>query len=613
MPNLPTLSPDQLAAHELLSELRTRISTQPLPYQYGVESSALKSLWEIFGLARKAMKDHPGCSEFARITTNMLNVDLRPVTAKWHRAFEAGVLNARDGANDFRADLAGVGRRLVEFAEELQRMAYGLVVRDEVTPDVLESLEIAECSSPLQFGIDGAENCWNAIATSEAKEIEERRARAGVQARAGFDAVGLALSGGGIRSATFCLGVVQVLSERGLMKDIDYMSTVSGGGYTGSFISSLIGSGIDFDQLARPFGPDTNAVRHIRQNAKYFSAVDLKQRWMMVTGTVAGLVLNWLAPLAVVSLLAICASNIHFGSDSWAAATSGLMVFTLLAIILHGIAIRWWAGVWTRVLVASCAAGIIFCAAMTMLEWGYAKFGSPYEALVAVVTAAAIIIAPLFARFLPVFRNERYRRVLFKITLYAAGLVVPLLAVLTFYCLRDLGSSKIDLDASWWNPLRYAGGQLVLGAVFAVSALVSSLLINVNLTGPHKLYRDQLAKTFIWPDGASDILLKQMNPERRAPYHLINATVNLPSSTSPVLRDRRGDFFLFSKCWTGSRAVKYSMTEVLERKWATHGFGDRHGDIRGCRFSTDGTWLNSHAVRSNDAPQHPSGVLDRQS
>src|SRR5262245_1196365 len=93
------LTPDELAAHDLLSELRTRIATQRLPYQHGVEASALKSLWEIFDLTRKAMKDHPGCSHFARAATNMLNVELRPFTAKWHRALESGLLNSRDGAN----------------------------------------------------------------------------------------------------------------------------------------------------------------------------------------------------------------------------------------------------------------------------------------------------------------------------------------------------------------------------------------------------------------------------------------------------------------------------------------------------------------------------------
>jgi len=50
----------------------------------------------------------------------------------------------------------------------------------------------------------------------------------------------LCLSGGGIRSASFCLGVVQALARVGLLKRFHYLSTVSGGGYTGSLISSLI-------------------------------------------------------------------------------------------------------------------------------------------------------------------------------------------------------------------------------------------------------------------------------------------------------------------------------------------------------------------------------------
>ena len=44
---------------------------------------------------------------------------------------------------------------------------------------------------------------------------------------------GLALSGGGVRSAAFALGVLQPLVRGDVIKNIDYMSTVSGGGYTG--------------------------------------------------------------------------------------------------------------------------------------------------------------------------------------------------------------------------------------------------------------------------------------------------------------------------------------------------------------------------------------------
>ncbi|MGO8801831.1 MAG: hypothetical protein ACLQSH_01815, partial [Candidatus Binatus sp.] len=51
--------------------------------------------------------------------------------------------------------------------------------------------------------------------------------------------VGFALSGGGIRSATFCLGIFQGLGKQKLLSKIDYLSTVSGGGYFGSFYGRL--------------------------------------------------------------------------------------------------------------------------------------------------------------------------------------------------------------------------------------------------------------------------------------------------------------------------------------------------------------------------------------
>jgi len=49
------------------------------------------------------------------------------------------------------------------------------------------------------------------------------------------DLFGVALSGGGIRSATFNLGLLQALERKQLLKNVDYLSTVSGGGYIGGF------------------------------------------------------------------------------------------------------------------------------------------------------------------------------------------------------------------------------------------------------------------------------------------------------------------------------------------------------------------------------------------
>ena len=52
--------------------------------------------------------------------------------------------------------------------------------------------------------------------------------------------VGLALSGGGIRSATFSLGVLQKLAQKDCLKHVDYLSTVSGGGYIGGSLTWLL-------------------------------------------------------------------------------------------------------------------------------------------------------------------------------------------------------------------------------------------------------------------------------------------------------------------------------------------------------------------------------------
>src|SRR3954451_1399381 len=51
--------------------------------------------------------------------------------------------------------------------------------------------------------------------------------------------IGLALSGGGIRSSTFSLGVLQGLARKQLLQRFDYLSTVSGGGYVGCYFTSL--------------------------------------------------------------------------------------------------------------------------------------------------------------------------------------------------------------------------------------------------------------------------------------------------------------------------------------------------------------------------------------
>lgn len=72
----------------------------------------------------------------------------------------------------------------------------------------------------------------------EGAAVVKRRLAAGLGDERGPRA-GLALSGGGIRSATFSLGVLSALARHRLLRRFDYLSTVSGGGYAGAFLGRL--------------------------------------------------------------------------------------------------------------------------------------------------------------------------------------------------------------------------------------------------------------------------------------------------------------------------------------------------------------------------------------
>src|SRR5437879_10514128 len=99
------------------------------------------------------------------------------------------------------------------------------------------------------------------------------------------DTLGVALSGGGIRSATFSLGVFQALARFGLIGKIDYLSTVSGGGYFGAFLGRIFSrpeirsvreveellSGAPGSTIPRTSPRLPDVVRWLREHGRYLS------------------------------------------------------------------------------------------------------------------------------------------------------------------------------------------------------------------------------------------------------------------------------------------------------------------------------------------------------
>jgi hypothetical protein len=126
------------------------------------------------------------------------------------------------------------------------------------------------------------------------------------------DLSALCLSGGGIRSASFALGVVQGLAKRGLLQNFDYLSTVSGGGYLGSFLTAWV-QRQGYDKVCGELSGKVTSgspIQYLRGYTSYLTpdrgpfTADMLS---VVAIYVRNLLLNWLViiPLIVCLLLAI--------------------------------------------------------------------------------------------------------------------------------------------------------------------------------------------------------------------------------------------------------------------------------------------------------------------
>ena len=76
----------------------------------------------------------------------------------------------------------------------------------------------------------------SAVSTDRGNAKDDRPADVSAHDADGHSA--LCLSGGGIRSASFNLGLLQGLAQAGLLDSFDYLSTVSGGGYIGGWLNA---------------------------------------------------------------------------------------------------------------------------------------------------------------------------------------------------------------------------------------------------------------------------------------------------------------------------------------------------------------------------------------
>ncbi len=114
------------------------------------------------------------------------------------------------------------------------------------------------------------------------------------------DRLGLCFSGGGIRSASFSLGVIQALQKGGVLRNAKYLAAVSGGGYIAAGVA--VANSLDKQEGEEPFAPGSRHERHFRDNSSYlipnlrggFAALAT-----LISGLLFGLLVIWIVLFAV--------------------------------------------------------------------------------------------------------------------------------------------------------------------------------------------------------------------------------------------------------------------------------------------------------------------------
>jgi hypothetical protein len=104
--------------------------------------------------------------------------------------------------------------------------------------------------------------------------------------------------------------------------------------------------------------------------------------------------------------------------------------------------------------------------------------------------------------------------------------------------------------------------------------LLTLLLLDINSTSLHGFYRDRLSKLYLFRSSGDSVeptdalKLSELNNKSEgsaAPYHLVNATVNLQGDSQLALHGRKSDFFIFSKNYCGGPHTGFCQTTALEQ------------------------------------------------
>lgn len=440
-------------------------------------------------------------------------------------------------------------------------------------------------------------------------ELEHIQQRAGVEqdfATLKKNLFGLAFSGGGIRSSTFSLGVMQALAEKGWLKQFHCLSTVSGGGYIGASLTWLLhrnwsdgnGKPLRFDAEQnfpyfrfhdQPKAPDKSTterdkydrskrlMRYLRQHSKYLTPGHGISMASLLAVILRGAFLSLLVfggPLVVLMGILSLTGLLHDGMNP-TLLLSGLLLAVMLVINIYF-------GIRSGKKRDSDSA------------YALRRQYDEYAGRLLVVTALLAVLGtiPLAAHYLQLQISS---------SVTVAGIVSSVFAIM-----KSQGKDEGKIPLGLLGPVAatlliygillvsYLGGVALAAAVVkgSFAALFAVLLLtvipyqlalraNINHISIHRYYRDRLMELFMpdvnalfhngsldRADLANNAMLSDMcqfsaDPSNPAdgPYHIINANMVTKGSKYMKLSARGGDNFIFSPLYCGNAVTGWRGTK----------------------------------------------------
>jgi hypothetical protein len=410
--------------------------------------------------------------------------------------------------------------------------------------------------------------------------LARRRKAADLPAPDG-DVVGLAFSGGGIRSAVFNLGVLQALEVSGLLRQVDYLSSVSGGGYIASCytwlrarLSQAQGDRVFTATLASAGG---SVLDWLRAHGKYLVSQRGFSIWTLVASILAATFVNVLVlgPLLVFAVYGLTLAWLPVEWPPWlmlpgAHVPHGHHGYWLLLALgaLCLAAFPWVATLFALVAGIPRSAPVRRVDALRVLMGRLIVFGP------ALIAIGLIPIAATLGEMVEHLLSIRHAHAIGKHASYLMPVITGIASMLLDR--RKTGDSSGRLTTVGLSFVIY--GLLILCYHIAVHAdlprspvflglVALSVLLafacDINRVSIHAYYRARLGDTFL-PVVAGDPIgdpgnfdVRELGPEHGAPLHLINTTLNTTSSGNERLRSRQGDNFFISPVYAGSSATGF--------------------------------------------------------